>query len=308
MAGVFEGFGVITAIAIAGFALARTGRLGEHARPVLTRLAFWIATPALLFTMLQDADTGVLFSQQFLVTAAAMITMGLLYGAVAAFRGWGIGPGTVGAMCASYVNSGNLGIPIALYVLGDPTFVAPVMLLQQLVMNPILMVLLDIGSGKRGEGGNWRYLLRPFTNPIAVSALAGIAVGALGIEVPGFIMRPAELIGGMSVPAVLLAFGMSLADGKAPLRGPERWQVLLATACKVILHPLIAWALASFAFRLEGQALLAVVVTAALPAAQNVFTYASHYGVAERLAREAILLTTLLSFPAVLIVTILVHP
>ncbi|SBU94212.1 hypothetical protein YW3DRAFT_05204 [Streptomyces sp. MnatMP-M77] len=44
---------------------------------------------------------------------------------------------------------------------------------------------------------------------------------------------------------------------------------------------------------------------AALPAAQNLFTYASHYGVAERFARESILLSTLLSVPALIAVAAL---
>lgn len=44
---------------------------------------------------------------------------------------------------------------------------------------------------------------------------------------------------------------------------------------------------------------------AALPAAQNLFTYASHYGVAERFARESILLSTLLSVPVLITVAAL---
>ncbi|NED79659.1 AEC family transporter, partial [Streptomyces sp. SID11233] len=43
--------------------------------------------------------------------------------------------------------------------------------------------------------------------------------------------------------------------------------------------------------------LLAVVVTSALPAAQNLYTYAVRYRVAERLARESVLLSTVLSVP-----------
>jgi predicted permease len=38
-------------------------------------------------------------------------------------------------------------------------------------------------------------------------------------------------------------------------------------------------------------------VTSALPAAQNLYTYASTYGVGERLARDAILVSTVVSVP-----------
>lgn len=58
-------------------------------------------------------------------------------------------------------------------------------------------------------------------------------------------------------------------------------------------------------FGLRGEALLAVVVIAALPAAQNLFAYASHYRVAERFARESVLLSTLLSVPVLITVAAL---
>lgn len=47
------------------------------------------------------------------------------------------------------------------------------------------------------------------------------------------------------------------------------------------------------------------VVIAALPAAQNLFTHTSRYGVAERFARDSILLSTLLSVPALIAVAAL---
>lgn len=315
MLGVLQGFTVIGVIIAVGAILGRTGWLGQNGQSVLTKLAFWVATPALMFQLLATADLGTLFSDQFTVTAIAMVTMAILYGVIAAIGRWGLGPGTVGSMLSSYVNSGNLGIPIAVYVLGDATLVAPVMLVQQLIMSPVLMALLDIATRDPSAPPLrwWEYVVRPFRNPIVIGSLAGLACACLALVIPGFgvpsfVMSPLELIGGMSVPAVLLAFGMSMQDNAMPLRGPERGQVLVATVLKSFVHPVLAWALAVFVFGIDGPMLLAVVVTAALPAAQNTFTYASEYGTGQRLAREAILLTTLLSVPVVFVVTMLVHP
>jgi predicted permease len=115
-------------------------------------------------------------------------------------------------------------------------------------------------------------------------------------------MDPLTLIGNMSVPAVLLAFGISLRGSTLPLRGAERAPVLLAVALKAVVQPLVAWALAAGVFGLHGASLLDVVVTSALPAAQNLFTYASRYRVGEVLAREAILLSTVLAVPVLVVV------
>ena len=45
--------------------------------------------------------------------------------------------------------------------------------------------------------------------------------------------------------------------------------------------------------------------TSALPAAQNLYTYASQYGVGERLARDSILVSTVLSVPVLVVVAAL---
>jgi predicted permease len=71
---------------------------------------------------------------------------------------------------------------------------------------------------------------------------------------------------------------------------------------KAVVQPLVAWALAAGVFGLDGASLLDVVVTSALPAAQNLFTYASSYRVGEVLAREAILLSTVLAVPVLVVV------
>ena len=58
---------------------------------------------------------------------------------------------------------------------------------------------------------------------------------------------------------------------------------------------------------LSGEQLLTPVVTAALPTAQNVFMYASRYGAAKDLARDAVLLTTAGFVPVVLLAAALLH-
>lgn len=310
MLGVLEGFSVIGIIIAIGVVIDRTGWLGQQGRQVLNGLAFHVATPALLFGLMYGAELEVLFSAQFIATAIGMVTVAAMYSVLGALFKWGVGPTTVGAMNSSYVNSGNLGIPIAVYVLGDGSLVAPVMLVQQLIMGPVMLGILDVTSATRKSRKLkwWQLAVRPFTNPIVIGALSGLSLNAAGVEAPSFIVEPIALVGAMSVPAVLLAFGMSLRDNRLPLRGDDKWQVLTGTVLKAFIHPIIAWLLGAFVFRLDDATLLAVVVTAALPTAQNIYTYAANYRVGESLARETILVTTILSVPVIFLVTLLLHP
>nr|WP_203602555.1 AEC family transporter [Streptomyces coelicoflavus] len=291
------GFAVIAVVIGVGYVLGLRGHLGPQGREVLTKLAFHVASPALLFTTLATADLSVVFSARLLVTALSTLAVVGAFVAVGVVRGWGVGRTTIGALCSGYVNSGNLGIPIAVYVLGDASLVAPVLLFQLVLVTPVAVTILDLSSGGGAKGPLWRLLLTPLRNPIALGSLAGVAVAASGLEVPDPVMDPITLIGNMSVPAVLLAFGIGLCGSTMPLRGVERRPVLLAVALKAVGQPAVAWALASGAFGLRGPQLLDVVVTSALPAAQNLYTYASTYGTGERLARDAILVSTVVSVP-----------
>ncbi|MBQ1094639.1 AEC family transporter [Streptomyces sp. b94] len=296
MQGVLTGFAVIAVVIAVGYVLGLRGHLGPQGREVLTKLAFHVASPALLFTTLATADLSTVFSSRLLVTALSTAAVAGVFVAVGVVRGWGVGRTTIGALCSGYVNSGNLGIPIAVYVLGDASLVAPVLLFQLVLVTPVAVTILDL-SGGGDKGPLWRVLLTPLRNPIALGSLAGVAVAASGVRVPNAVMGPVTLIGNMSVPAVLLAFGIGLCGSTMPLRGAERRPVLLAVALKAVGQPAVAWALASGVFGLRGAQLLDVVVTSALPAAQNLYTYASTYGVGERLARDAILVSTVVSVP-----------
>lgn len=305
MGGVITGFAVITCIIATGYVLGRRGLLGENGPKVLTKLAFHVATPALLFETLAKTDLSLLLSGPLLITALSTFAMAALYAGVAALRRWPPGETTVGALCASYVNAGNLGIPIAAYVLGDASLVAPVILFQQLVVSPVALTALDVFSARTGRKGTFHRLTTPFRNPVVIGSLAGVTVAATGRTLPGPVLEPFHLVGAMSVPAVLLAFGMSLRGSAVLSREHERLPVVLAVVCKAVGQPLVAWAIGAGVFDLSGAALFAVVVTSALPSAQNLFTYASRYDVGTRLARESILLSTLAAAPVLVVVAAL---
>ena len=74
-------------------------------------------------------------------------------------------------------------------------------------------------------------------------------------------------------------------------------QVWLVVVLKTLVQPVLAYALSRWVAHLDGTALLAVIITSALPTAQNVFVYATAYDHGTRLARDTILLTTVLSVP-----------
>ena len=55
----------------------------------------------------------------------------------------------MGAQAAGQVNAANLGIPIAMFVLGDASQVAPVMLFQLTLNTPLYLTVMDTLTGGR---------------------------------------------------------------------------------------------------------------------------------------------------------------
>ncbi|MGM1061707.1 AEC family transporter [Saccharothrix sp. Mg75] len=295
MNAVLGGFAALVAVIAVGWLTARTGVLGEGAAGVLSRLSFYVATPALLLLTLADADPSALFSPTLVATAGSAVLCGLLYAVIGWWR-WRVPAAELatGALATSYVNAGNLGVAIAVYVLGDASIVAPVLLFQVLVLAPVGLTVL---ASSHGRVSPLRLLTQPLRTPVVLGCAAGLALAGTGWELPALVLRPVELLAGLAVPAALLAYGTSLHGAPRPASGEAAGQVWLAVALKAVVQPAAAWALGRWVLRLDDAALLAVTVTSALPTAQNVFVYATTYDRGSELARDVILISTVLSVP-----------
>ena len=122
-------FAPIWALTAVGYLVARAGLIGPQAEMVLTRYVFHVAMPAALFLMIARTPLGHFANPSMLafVAGAAVATgLGLLAGRVLFRRERG--ELAIGAMAAGYVNSANLGIPVTMQVVGDASFVGPVIL------------------------------------------------------------------------------------------------------------------------------------------------------------------------------------
>ena len=378
MADVVAGLAVFGAVIAVGWMLVRTRAVPADADGVLTRVCFFAATPALLVTTLSRADlTAVLFRSTAVAVAAelaAIVSAWCLHRLVLRRP---TAEATIGALASGYVNAANLGIPVAVLVLGDAATIAPILLLQLLVLTPATFTVLDAVT-RRGNPSRLATLTVPLRNPLLWGVVAGTAANLGGVDLKewggGYPAQGLEMLGRVAVPLMMLALGMSLAGAPRPLRNlvPEeaapslqgspartvqspqsarqsqeplaaeagseareintaggrlprveeepahgarstsqrgagrRRDLWLAVGWKLAVMPGLA-VVVGLAAGLSGGQLLAPVVTAALPTAQNVFMYASRYGAAKDLARDAVLLTTAGFVPVVLLAAALLH-
>ncbi|WP_043559837.1 AEC family transporter [Actinomyces israelii] len=319
MGGVIGGLAVFAAVIGVGWLLVRTGAVPRNADAVLTRVCFFAATPALLVCTLADADLGAVAGTGTLVALAAE--------SAAILSAWVLhrlllhrttAEATIGALASGYVNAANLGIPVLVLVLGDAAPIAPVLLLQLLVITPAAFVILDTVT-RRGSPSRLATFTIPLRNPLLLAVAAGAAVNLSGADLDGVaggrLREALDTLGRIAVPLMMLSLGMSLAASRmrapladdAPASPPEpahdaasRVALRWAVGWKLLVAPGLA-GLLGLGAGLRGPGLLVPITAAALPTAQNVFMYASRYGVAKPLGRDAVLITTAGFVPVVLL-------
>jgi malonate transporter and related proteins len=307
--GVLAGFATIGIIIGLGFLLAQLKVLDATAQGVLTRIAYYVASPALMVTVLGGTDVHRLLSAN-LIASLASVAVSATIAVLLARLIWkrGAGDTVIAAFCSAYVNAGNLGLPIAAYALGDAALVAPMLLAQLLILQPTGLAVLDSITHIPSPGISRRRLLlirltRPLRNPLAMGSLVGLMLALTGIKLPVIINAPLILVGGIAVPSMLLAYGISLRLGPRPGAGEPPSQVGTLVLLKLVIQPIAAYLIGAYAVGLDGRDLLAVTVIAALPTAQNVFTLALRYERGAILARDTIFVATLLSVPVILGIT-----
>lgn len=296
MFGVLLGYTIILTVIGAGYVLARTGVIGKGAeRLVLNRVAFYAATPALLFVVLAKSPPQDIFTPVLAVAALSASTTAAIFIAISVvwFRK-SVAETAVGAASSSYVNSNNIGLPIGIYVLGTGAYVPPILVLQLVVFTPIILAAMSSGGVVRGT-------IKALSSPIVVGSILGLLVSIFGLSVPSLIMEPLTILSGASIPMILLSFGASLHTSEGL---KIRAETASATLLKIAGMPVIAWLFATL-LGLSAEHTYAAVILAALPTAQNVYNYAATYRVGEVVARDAVVVTTFAALPAMLVISLL---
>ena len=301
-----------------GYLTARYGLVGAgtgDAEAILGRFVFRIAMPAALFGMLARTDVRGLANTSivaFGASAGVTCLVGLALSRLLFKRG--LADQAISGMASGYVNSANLGIPVAVQILGSASFVSTVILLQTVVVTPLILTLVDVGTGLERRRSRLRdTLLLPLRNPVIIGSGLGAVVSAAHWRVPGDLSRSINLLGGAAVPVALVVLGMSLhgrsmkpepatLDEPAAKRGIETTVVI---ALKILLQPGLAFLAARYALNLPAHDVLAVTLCAALPTAQNVFIYAREYELDTTVPRDAVIFSTLASMASLSVIVAL---
>lgn len=298
----------VFAVIGAGLLAGRLGLAGAEDSAALNRFVFRFAMPAALFALFSGGDG----------LGPGDLRLALAYGAAAAvvlFSAYllartvlKLDPPTAGA-CAVASTIGNavfLGLPIATGIEGWARPFAVLMLVEWIaVMGIGTALMFPPAAGTRRPLA--AALLRPVANPIVAASLAGFALAAFGVALPGPGRAVLDLLGRAAAPAALFALGLFLATRgrKAPAAAP--WpSILLIALMKMAALPALALFLYGRFDAPSGPAAPAATGALALftatPTAVAAFVMAAASGRHEEESAAAILATTALSVATITLV------
>ncbi|BDR54065.1 membrane protein [Bombiscardovia apis] len=294
-----EGFFIIGVVIAVGYVAARFRVGGPTTQMVLNKYSFFVSSPCLMFAILAKENLGVIVHPSIVVAFLSAAVVGLIFIALnACFFHMRAADATIGVLNSLYLNSNNIGLPVATYILGNPSLVAPILLMQQVLFTPLGLITLDATTS--GQVSLKNIAKQPLKQPLLIGSLAGIAVSALSARaghfiMPDFMFKPLDMIGASAVPMILMAFGMSLHGSKPMREKTDRPAIITVVTLKNVIMPIAAFLLSYFLMGFRGPELYGCVVLAALPTGQNVYNYAARYEVGMTFARDGILLSTLTS-------------
>jgi malate permease and related proteins len=206
------------------FAIVMVGYLYARLRQVdmttTNRLNMEVFSPALLFSVLSDNSFHIMDYQQ-LALAALIILLGCGVMVLPLVRLLNINFKTfVPAMM--FVNSGNMGIPVALFAFGENGLpVAIVFFMITAILN------FTLGISIVNKQASWKNLLKM---PLIHAALFGLIINFTPIEVPELVQTPVEMLAACAIPTMLLSLGVRLSEMDL-----SYWQIGLLGA---IIRPL----------------------------------------------------------------------
>jgi malonate transporter len=316
------------ALIAAGYAAGRGRILPLDAIPGLNSFVLYFALPCMLLRFGAGTPIGQLLDGSVALVwgiCALAVVAGVVLFTRNARVGWN--DAAFGALVAAFPNTGFMGVPLLVALLGAPAAGPMIITIAfDLVVTSSLCIALSRldgagGAGRQGASLAARKALRGIlVNPMPWSILLGVLLSAARWQLPGPIERTVAMLADAASPVALFTIGAVLArsallarehDASAAVAqamGTGRqasakapWSdVLPVVAVKLLVHPLLVWGLGlgamALGLPLSQAALVVIVLVAALPSASNVSMLAERFGADNGRIARIILWTTVVAF------------
>ncbi|WP_175649874.1 AEC family transporter [Pseudomonas sp. Marseille-P9899] len=279
LASLFAVLAPVFIVAGIGFIWARKG----HAYPTdfIASLVMTVGTPSLVLSTLHRTRLDpAAFTHMALACVLCMVAMAAVgYAVSRAFRQhW-----RVLMPAFMFPNTGNMGLPVALYAFGE----------QGLALAVAFFLTLSsfhftLGIALSGGVASFRGLLK---NPIVISLALALPVIFFDLELPRWLGNTVDLLGGMTIPLMLLTLGVSLAS----IRPQHIGSGMLIGALRIVIGAGVGWGIGAL-LDLDHLAHAVLVMQSAMPVAVFNYLLAVRANRAPEQVANVVMCSTVLSF------------
>lgn len=265
-------------LAALGFAWVKLGY--EYRLDFVTKLAMTLGVPCLIFVTLMQADieNEALTAIATATLAAYVIVVVVFFAISLAFK---LDRQTFLAPL-SFGNTGNLGLPLALFAFGDLGLGYAVV-----VFAVMAIISFTFGIWLVSGGGN---PLSSLKEPLVGASLAGGLFLWMGWETPTVVTNTLSLIGQLGIPLMLITLGVALAR----LSPTDITRMVWLSALKVVICVAVAWPIGLW-FQLNDVAFAVLVLQVATPVAVTSYLLAEKYGADADSVAGLVVVSTLMS-------------
>ncbi len=261
---------LLPVVLVAGLGALLSSRLPID-QSTVSRITLYLLSPALILDVILktpvQAAEALQLGAAYLLTLVLCLLLGYLIG-------WGRPEREKRSLSASVGiwNSGNMGLPIALFSFGQAGFERATVLFLASFIGMYLFGPAVYTLGQRGADP-LTALRGLFRLPALWVAAVALTLRALHLNLPEGLARGVSLMAQATLPMVLLALGLQLGAGGWPRLTTRLW---LGTAARLLGGPLIAL-LVGRALHLGVQNLQVLVLSASMPTAVNALLIAREY-------------------------------
>lgn len=196
-----------------------------------------------------------------------------------------------------FYNSGNYGVPVNDLVFKHDPFAMSIQVIILTFQN-ILTFSWGIFALKTVEGNKLSAVVGYFKMPVLYAMILGIGFNLLNVDVPEFVLIPANYIADAMVALALVTLGAQVAQ----LRFAKNLSVVyVSLILRLIMGPAIALAII-YLLGLEGVIAQALLISSAMPTAVNSAIIAQEYENEPELAAQIVLASTVFSMVTVTVV------
>lgn len=163
-----------------------------------------------------------------------------------------------------FANTGNMGLPLCLFAFGNAGFNIGILCMVSMTVIHYTLGILILSSYKKP--------LEVFRLPLIYATIIGLVISAVEYEIPVPIGRSIELLGDISIPAMMFALGYKLSE----LKLTKVWLSFLFGSMRIFLGVFLGIFFVNL-LNLEGIAAKVMILESSMPPAVFNFVLAEKY-------------------------------